>query len=671
MLLHISLLIILVLISSLITYNNVSEKREDKKIIVSNYEFPSNNMNDYKELKQILINRNLTERLFGSEKILSSNNTIIKNCSFIYSYIYLGLIGFILYLVFLIYTMKTVLQTYNKKFEAYILIMYSFMTSILLIPYTYLILSLVLTKNYNEKNTFNIQKVKVILTLCGIFIIGTTMLLYINYRTDYKTDKLIFYTSKQLKLEASKQYDLNLIESQKIEDLGIIENLYYYQLSNQNDILANIIYVTRDIDDITFKFFEIENKNNNLNINIKMSDEQLICLKDFESYNIEREYDNTVGIDKLKLPIGYYKDNSKNYIISRTFKYNKLITEYDNNNKSTVYELISQEDDLKNNKKVVNIEPNTNVDIYIVESNKKLLKDEESIDEYIKLTNNNSSWYTFYGNNYKIQYSIEPFTREGYGKNLGRLIEEDTYKLSKNNNSILFSALSKNAIFSLYNHTAINTENNIWLTNYTSTWLSKDYDIKAYYIDTRFNETIGYLLLNLYYDTNNNKFLTSFINYADFIVESWKTESYLVSDNRILPDYFSDNHTLKTHSSFNHQLALINYLFKAYELTENKDYYKTAKEILNGILGFKDSWIRENKDIWYEVNSKGEFSGTDYEIVTLDDMLYTQKYLYQFDKKLNEQLTKFIKSKLEYLKTKKVEIPSSTQELIDEYIKTE
>ena len=128
MLLHISLLIILVLISSLITYNNVSEKREDKKIIVSNYEFPSNNMNDYKELKQILINRNLTERLFGSEKILSSNNTIIKNCSFIYSYIYLGLIGFILYLVFLIYTMKTVLQTYNKKFEAYILIMYSFMT---------------------------------------------------------------------------------------------------------------------------------------------------------------------------------------------------------------------------------------------------------------------------------------------------------------------------------------------------------------------------------------------------------------------------------------------------------------------------------------------------------------------------------------------------------------
>ena len=495
-------------------------------------------------------------------------------------------------------------------------------------------------------------------------------MIWINKNSDIKISDVVIVPKENL-ITSSNGYKLKLLESKSIEDFNIVENLYYYELRNTNEQIANIIYVVRKIDDVIFKFITVKDSNTNFNINVEISEDKLENVKDFTEFDIEREYSSLVGIDKLKLPIGYYKDNQKNYIISRTFKYRTLVKNYDNKNKSTIYELISQDSDLNNNKKTIKIEPNINADMYIVESTQNLFDNEESIEKYINLTNKNSSWYTFYGNNYKLQYSIDPFTREGYGKNLGRLIEEDTYKLSKEDTSIIFKALSKNAIFSLYNHTAMNKENNLWLTNYTSTWLSKDYDIKSYYIDTRFNETIGYMLLNLYYDTNNKRFLNSFINYADFIVKSWETESYLVLNNRILPDYFSDNHTLKTHSSFNHQLALINYLFKAYELTETEEYYKTAKEILNGLLGFGNSWIRENKDIWYEVNSKGEFTGTDYEIVTLDDMLYTQKYLYQFDKKVNEQLTKFIISKLEYLQTIKAEIPSSTQELIDKYIKLE
>ena len=44
-------------------------------------------------------------------------------------------------------------------------------------------------------------------------------------------------------------------------------------------------------------------------------------------------------------------------------------------------------------------------------------------------------------------------------------------------------------------------------------------------------------------------------------------------------------------------------------------------------------------------------------------------YLYQFDNKVSDQLTKFIKSKLEYLKELGIEIPTSTQEKVKEYIK--
>lgn len=665
LILYIAFLAIMLICTGLWIYNNLSY--EDKiENFISSYEFPTNNNNEINELVQLFNNRNLNEKLFGTSSVLNTNNFIISNSSFVYFYFYLGVLGFIIYILNILFYLKIIFKNNNRKFEMTILLIYSFISSILLIPFTYLILSYVLTNDCTSDYVKDkINKIKTILLILIILLISILLLFTLNKN---KSNEEILTIIPNEKLEISGNYDLTLIESKTIKDLEIEENLYYYQLSNKKEMLAYITYGIREIDDVTFKFITIENRQNNLNIDIEISNSNLECLQNFESYNIERDYSNIVGINKLKLPIGYFSDSNKEYIVSRTFKYNKLVKDYGNGNKSTIYELISQDDDLKNNKKTITIEPNINTDIYIIESNKKLLNDEESIIEYINLTNNNSSWYTFYGNYYKIQYSIDPFTREGYGKNLGRLIEEDAYELSKSNNSIIFSALSKSAIFSLYHHTAINTENNLWLTNYTSTWLSKDYGITAYYIDTRFNETIGYLLLNLYDETNNEKFLTSFLNYADFIVSSWEKESYLVKSNRILPDYFSNNHTIKTHSSFNHQLALINYLFKAYEITENNDYYDTAKAILNGLIGFGDEWIRDNNDLWYEVNSDGEFSGKDYATVTLDDLLHTQRYLYQFDKELNAQLTKYIKSKLAYLESENISIPSSTLSLIEEYV---
>ena len=72
------------------------------------------------------------------------------------------------------------------------------------------------------------------------------------------------------------------------------------------------------------------------------------------------------------------------------------------------------------------------------------------------------------------------------------------YNKSKSNGSIIYDAISKDAIFSLYNYTPRTSEDGVWLTNYTSTWLSKDYGTKAFYVDTRYNETIGYHLLEMY-----------------------------------------------------------------------------------------------------------------------------------------------------------------------------
>jgi len=647
--------ILLLICSSYIIYKENNTETEEKTYsVVNEYEFPT--------LKESIASKSINSKIFGSNNILKDKNYMNK-ASLIYIFYYLGVVGTLIYLISCIYL---IFKYCHKSYVNIILILYASLSNILLIPFlSYLLASNILKKDLHEQEEKKESKKKQLLILILLLILGGILFCIIMKQSDNDSNNEFGLELKE-KLKATDNVYLELIEINKTKEEEISETAYYYKAKKKSTLLANIIYVDREIDHVHFKYLTIENKNKDTKIKLKISNEDLETIRNFDDDNISRDYSPLVGIDKLKLPIGYFKDKENEYLISRTFKYNILTKQYDEDNKSTIYELIDQSNDLNKNNKEIYLKPNQNADVYLIESEKNLFENEESLLKYIELTNKNSSWYTYKGNNYKLQYSIEPFTKEGYGKNIGKIIEKDTHELSYNDNSLFFKAASKNAIYNLYHYTAQNTKDKgVWFTNYTSTWLSKDYNIKAFYIDTRLNETIGYMLLELYNETKSQKYYTSFLNYADFIVKAWNEESYMIGNNRILPDYFSDNNKIKTHSSLNHQLALINYLFKAFDITKEKEYYNTAKEILNGIIGFKDKWIRDNKDLWYEINSKGEFIGTDYEIVTLDDLLFTQIYLEKFDGKINEELTRYIDSKIEYLKSQKIKIPQSTMSMIE------
>ena len=650
----------------IINYTPNTEKQNIKYGVNNTFEFPTKDNSELDEIVLLIKDSNLKEKIFGIPYQELKSNTIMNN-SIIFIYLYMGAFGLTVYLIIMLYVLKEILIKSNGlNLDKMLIILYSMLSPVLITPFLYLCLAIFFTQDVyvSEPNKSRKKDVFLLILLCFIIVIICYFMPTL-FKKDYSSRVVINISQN----ESLTNKDLNLIEFKQITENDIIENLYYYELKKNNEPYAYITYVVRKMDEGIIRFITIENKEENLQLEIKVANNNLNTIEEFQKYNIKREYSTLVGYDKLELPIGYYEDELNNtYIIGQTFHYNLLVSEYDKENKSTIYDLIKQENDLEKNSKLIDMQPNTYADTYIISSEEELFEDDKSIEEYIDLTNKNSSWYTFYGNNYKLQYSIDPFTREGYGKMLNKLLEEDFYQISMENDSNIFAMISKSAIFSLYNHTAqSNLDGGIWLTNYTSTWLSKDYGIKAYYIDTRYNETIGYFLLNLYEVTENDKYLKSFLIYADFIVELWETESYTVNNNKILPDYFSANHSINTHSSFNHQLALINYLFKAYELINDEKYYSTSKEMLNGLLGFNDDWIRENGDIWYQVNYKGEFSGNDYPIVTLDDMLYTFEYLYKFDEEINTQLAKLISSKMKYLQDNNITIPESTQNLINKF----
>ena len=100
-----------------------------------------------------------------------------------------------------------------------------------------------------------------------------------------------------------------------------------------------------------------------------------------------------------------------------------------------------------------------------------------------------SAWLTTGGQYTKIPYSIDPSTKEGYGRNPGAnhgISELNLYRETKKN---LYYDLVWNKIMGLYNMKR--HETGVWYTEYTSTFISKPYDVYAPFVDTRHNENIA------------------------------------------------------------------------------------------------------------------------------------------------------------------------------------
>jgi len=124
----------------------------------------------------------------------------------------------------------------------------------------------------------------------------------------------------------------------------------------------------------------------------------------------------------------------------------------------------------------------------------------------------------------------------------------------------------------------------------------------------------------------------------------------ILKEGVLTPDYFSTHHNENTHTSLNHQLAIINYLLRSFIQTDKTEYKDLALKYLSTIEKIGTDWIKENKDLYYQINAKGEFKGIDYTTLTLEDLLVTQGLLEEIGNKKSKVLDKLINSKYQYLK---------------------
>ncbi|WP_040287507.1 hypothetical protein [Sporosarcina koreensis] len=272
------------------------------------------------------------------------------------------------------------------------------------------------------------------------------------------------------------------------------------------------------------------------------------------------------------------------------------------------------------------------------------------------------NWLTKDGPYTKLPFSIDPATKMGYGRVIGRMEDDVALEWYGKSESKFFEDMVLNSRVNLLNYIA-EFGGTRWPTEYTSAWLNNAYGIKAPYVDTRYNEYVAFFLEKTAakFDADGSDMRQYVPVYADYLLSRIeKGETIEAGDGFLIVDYFDeDPETKLPHASLNHELGGLKILLTAYGQTADRKYLEAAKSVMAGIEGFGASeggWIRENGDLWYQARPDGTFSGDDYPQLTLVDLVETQSLLEEMELGRNAYFDTLIDSKISYLRSQGEEL---------------
>lgn len=420
----------------------------------------------------------------------------------------------------------------------------------------------------------------------------------------------------------------------------------------------------------TFFYVEGENsKNQKIIISLDAVEEKI----SFDKLYKKPPYDNRYGENKLTGVNSYIDLEQGSAIITKIHYFTEKTENYSNlSEMSYLLELREESNDIEvlNNKVDVQLKPFKGKFCFtLILSKAKLFRSMDNLENYMKYyyesVFNNSVWCSFFmrpsGTYTKLPYSIEPFTKDGYGFSLHHSSRKDLVPFFEQTKETFFIDMINNAILQAYMYQK--NENYVFFTPYTSTWLKKDTGITAPYIDTRLNETFTHMLEDfLQYSEFNSKF-DPLKNYVDFLYEKWDCggQLYEKQGGIFFPDYFKSGLKNMTHASLNHQLGTAALFYKAYERYQDEKYIRVFNSIIRFVERTQKEWLnQENGDLYYGIRNNGneiEFYGNDYVYVTLLDLLCVQQQYYNFnDGEFNEAIKYLTKVKLNYLKTTRYDV---------------
>ncbi|MBE3596112.1 MAG: hypothetical protein IMW86_03605 [Hydrogenibacillus sp.] len=201
---------------------------------------------------------------------------------------------------------------------------------------------------------------------------------------------------------------------------------------------------------------------------------------------------------------------------------------------------------------------------------------------------------------------------------------------------------------------AVTTQNDAgyWPITTRSEWLKRDYGIDAGYYDTRWSTDAALFLLAGFKAFGDDVFLQAARRYADFLVDFAARHHFATpSGGTLVYDYgHPDAPQAKTHTSLNHLLTEMNFLYRIAERTGEPRYRAAAERMLKAIEDTVDGWPNADGDLHYAYLVDGQFGLQDYPLLTLKDLRLAQSVLASVHGAPNAAIQKLIDVKTAYLK---------------------
>lgn len=391
----------------------------------------------------------------------------------------------------------------------------------------------------------------------------------------------------------------------------------------------------------------------------------------FHSEKIVHEHDTTLGVDPTSTPHGLIELKGQkayaNLVVSKNYNSVVLTEEYNQEQKSQLRELIAEHDGTEITKKGESIvlhmphfaEGQSLSESWMLHSDQRLFNKKENFEEWEKHTLKEykkiNKWYTADGPYGKLPWSIEPGTKLGYGRYFSLVHDRrhvDHYEKTKER--YFYDFIVNSAANLLVYESKLNKPIH---TEITSTWLKDNYGIIAPYYDTRFNEYLAIHLKRISKLLNVPEYDDMSIFYAEYLVDQVEKKNFMKTDHGyIISDFYGSSQKKRTHASLNHALGEMNFLLDSYQKTKKEEFLTVAFNIKKGIEDIGVKWIKDNKDLWYQLNPDFTFHGKDYPLLTLEDLLKAQEKLEQVDLKRSPTFDQLITSKTQYLVNDKIEI---------------
>ncbi|RFU68320.1 S-layer homology domain-containing protein [Peribacillus saganii] len=470
---------------------------------------------------------------------------------------------------------------------------------------------------------------------------------------------------------------LQYIRQDSVTHIRATDKNYYYHIGSAQNSEGTLKVTLRKLDNSdTFIYTQFQNKGNSAHsasIILPFANATSYDVSRIDSYGmVDRKHNDTFGIDPSSHPIGLLSvkngdQPAGNVMMGKNYISLKREHSYPNGQKSVLREFLEEYESYKilQNKESASMSMELDMKVpanavsesWALLSNQQLFESKENKDHWFKRSIEEyttiNSWLTAEGAYTKLPWSVEPGYKMAFGRNLGNMQGGIYLEEFQGLKERYFYDLVLNSVadLNIFSNGALRTGNvPVFKTEYTSTWLKKEYGTTAPYIDTRHNENTALFLKHTGEEFGIEQLAAANRKYADFLVQQKSVGNIIqvTPSSHLIADYYAPG-SEKTHVSLNHALGEMRFLIETYQQTKEEKYHKTAREIQTAIEFLHPRWIREDGDLWYQVNGRMEFNGRDYPWLTLADLLLSQERFEEIGQARSKVFDEMIRSKTKYL----------------------